>query len=78
MMYLVSHSCVLRDAQEQYHNPLCGYVYVYHINSVSIITVYNDSNPQSVMWEVVRRASDPLCCSCGVAIYTRKLITVCL
>ena len=42
VMCLVSHTHVLRDTQEQYHNLLCGYVYVYHINSVSIITVYND------------------------------------
>ena len=36
VMCLVSHTHVLHDTQEQYHNPLLhGYVYVYHINSVS-------------------------------------------
>ena len=53
MMCLVSYTHVLNDTQEQYPNPLHGYVYIYHNNSVSNTFLYNDImcliNRQSVM-----------------------------
>ena len=62
MMCLVSHSHVLHDTQEQFHNPLCGYVYIYHISNTfhnHCVYWHYVSNPQSVMLEVVIILGEP-------------------